>query len=62
VRIWRNLYGGSPSAFTGKFDSDEKLIPRDVIASGTWTSAREGLVKQFELDDLGGFHDALRTP
>ena len=44
-------------AFTGGFHSDKKLVPPDVIASCSWSPAGEGLVQQFEIDDLVGFHE-----
>jgi len=46
----------SALAFAGRFDSNEKFVPFDVIASCSWPSAREGLVQQFEVDDLVGLH------
>ena len=51
------LYETSLSAFTGRFHPDEKLVPPDVIAGRGGTPAGEGLVQQFQVDDLVGFHE-----
>jgi hypothetical protein len=51
------LCGAGAPAFTGRFHSDEKRIPPDVIAGRGRPPAREGLVQQFEADDLVGSHE-----
>ena len=38
------------------FHTDERLFPPGVIASRSWAPAGEGLVQQFEIDDLVGIH------